>query len=389
MRNRELIWLENLNQRAQEISDRKTAAEKRIREGFKEKVIIFMDVVGSTEFKTQYPDNPEVWILRVKQFSDLLATAVTQCNGKVVKYIGDELMASFDNINDAKNLVARVSEIEETLKKGTGFETRIKVTADFGFIYELDFENHSVPDPQGSPVDRCARIAKYAAAGEVLSNAAFVEKTPQLSWKKVGVAQLKGLGKEVVYQLEKVTVSLDEKIEIKKRDFERLNEELQDIKTENSQLKEANKQLRAQIVSAGQKPVPTLEDVTPEEEWNPVKQAINELNKVIDKAPVSSTYYARFIFLDHAGKDSEEYNKFEGKVFDDLIESNLVISEDDRRYYLNGNHPKNKQVSKLLANIERELDKYLSINEKDPDDLFEWATTDPEFWRDYIGYNVL
>ncbi|MCX5806764.1 MAG: adenylate/guanylate cyclase domain-containing protein [Proteobacteria bacterium] len=389
MGNSELIWLDKLNQRAQQISEEKTAAEKRIREGFKEKVIIFMDVVGSAEFKIQYPDNPEVWILRVKQFSDLLATAIIQCNGKVVKYIGDEVMASFDNINDAKNLVARVSEIEETLKKGTGFETRIKVTADFGLVYELDFENHSVPDPQGSPVDRCARIAKYTTAGEVLSSAAFVEKTPQLNWKKVGVAELKGLGKQVIYQLEKVTVSLDEKIEIKKTDFERLNEELQDIRTENSQFKEINKQLRAQLVSTGQKPVPALEDDTPEDKWDPVTRAIDELKKVINKAPVSSKYYARFIFLDHAEKGFEEYNKFEGKVFDDLIESNLVVSEDDRRYYLNDDHPKNKQVSKLLANIERELDKYLSANEQDPDDLFEWKTTDPEFWENYIGYNVL
>ena len=389
MRNSELSWLEDLNQRAQQISEQKTAAEKRIREGFKEKVIIFMDVVGSTEFKTRYPDNPEVWILRVKQFSDLLATAITQCNGKVVKYIGDEVMASFDNINDAKNLVARVSEIEETLKKGTGFETRIKVTADFGLVYELDFENHLVPDPQGSPVDRSARIAKYNIAGEVLSSAAFVGKTPQLNWKKVGVAELKGLGKQVIYQLEKVTVSLDEKIEIKKQDFERLNEELQDIRTENSQFKEANKQLRAQIVSAGQKPVSTLENTTPEDEWYPIERAINELGKVINDAPVSSRYYARFIFLDHAEKGSEEYNKFEGKVFDDLIESNLVISEDNRYYRLNDDHPRNKRVYKLLANLERELDKYLSVNEQDPDDLFEWATNDPEFWEKYIGYKVL
>jgi class 3 adenylate cyclase len=152
MPNEELGWLEDLNRKAQQINEQKTVAEKRIREGFKERAIIFMDVVGSTEFKTRYPEDPEVWILRVKQFSDLLSTAITKCNGKVVKYIGDEVMASFDNINDAKNLVARVSEIEDTLKTGTGFETRIKVTADFGYVYELEFENHSVPDPQGSPV---------------------------------------------------------------------------------------------------------------------------------------------------------------------------------------------------------------------------------------------
>lgn len=389
MRNTELNWLEELNKRAQKIIEQKTAAEKKIREGFNEKAIIFMDVVDSTEFKTRYPDNPEVWILRVKQFSELLTTAITQCNGKVVKYIGDEVMASFDNINDAKNLVGRVSEIEETLKTGTGFETRIKVTADFGFVYELEFENHMEPDPHGSPVDRCARIAKFNTAGEVLSSSTFVEKTPQLNWKKVGLGELKGLGQQVIYQLERVTVSLDEKIEIKKQDYEKLQEEIQDIRTESSQLKEVNKQLKEQIISIGQKPISILDDITSKDEWETIRKAINELRKIIDGAPVSSKYYARFIFLDHADKGSEEYNKFEGKVFDDLIESNLVRSQDEGFYYLNDDHPRNKRVSSLLANLDHKLRNYLSENEQDTNDLFAWTTTDPEFWLKYIGYHVL
>lgn len=389
MKNEELNWLEELNKIAQDINEHKSTAEKNIREGFKEKTIVFIDVVGSTEFKTRYPDNPEIWILRVKQFSDILAAAITRCNGNVIKYIGDELMASFENINDAKNLVARVTEIEESLKKGTGFETRIKVAVDYGLVYELEFENHTVLDPQGSIVDRCARISKYATAGEVLSSASFVEKTPQLNWKKVGVAELKGLGKQVIYQLEKVTISIEEIIEIKKQDFEILNEDLQDIRTENSQLKESNKQLKKQIQKFGQKPIKTLGDDISNDNWSSVKNAIDDLVKIIYQAPVDSQYYARFIFLDRSGKSYEEYNKFEGKEFDDLIETNLVVSDNDRFYYLNNDHPRNKKVSKLLSNIDNELEKYLRETEQNPDDLFDWSTTDAEFWQKYIGYKVL
>ncbi len=390
MSNLELDWLEELNKTAQQINEQKTTVEKKIREGFQEKTIIFIDVVNSTEFKTRYTENPEVWILRVKQFSDILAIAVTRCNGKVVKFIGDEVMASFENINDAKNMVARVSEIEESLKKGTGFETRIKVTVDFGSVYELEFDNHTVPDPQGSIVDRCARIAKYATAGEVLSSSSFVEKTPQLNWKKVGVAELYGLGKHIIYQLEKVSISLDEMLKVKKQDFEKMNEELQDIKTENSQLKEAIKQLKLQIKEAGQNPIPTPgNENTIEDDWKPVENSIDELKNVINDAPVYSRHYARFIFLDHSGKGSDEYNKFEGKAFDDLIESNLVITDDDRYYYLNNDHPRNKKVSRILAKIENALEIFLSKNEQDHEDLFEWSTTDSEFWDKYIGYQVI
>lgn len=389
MANDTLSWFEEITAQAKEIASKKESAEKAIREGFKEKAIVFIDVVGSTEFKTRYPDNPEIWILRVKQFSALLASAIKQCNGTVIKYIGDEVMGSFTNLNDAKNLVGRIAEIEETLKTGTGFETRIKTAIDCGPVYELEFEGHSVADPQGSTVDRCARISKYAVAGEVLASAYFVEKTPQLNWKKVGSVELKGLGKEVVYQLERVSVSLDEKIEIKKEEYDKLKEDIQESRTENSQFKEKLRQLKEQLEKAGQKPIIPGIDDDQEDDWITVENAINNLTKVIEDAPVSSKYYARFIFLDHAEKGREEYNRYEGKVFNDLIEANLVISDDDKYYSLNNDHPRNKKVSQLIAIIDKELNDYLDTNEKDENDYFEWSTTDAEFWGKYIGYDVL
>lgn len=184
MSNNNLTWLEEINLQAKEILSKKEDVEKKIREGFINKTIVFIDVVGSTEFKTRYPDNPEVWILRVKQFSELIASAIRKCNGTVIKYIGDEVMGSFENLNDAKNLVGRISEIEDNLKIGTGFETRIKTSLDYGPVYELDFENHNAPDPQGSVVDRCARISKFAEAGEVICSTDFAENTTDLNWKK-------------------------------------------------------------------------------------------------------------------------------------------------------------------------------------------------------------
>lgn len=389
MANETLSWFEEITAQAKEIASKKEIAEKAIREGFKEKAIVFIDVVGSTEFKTRYPDNPEIWILRVKQFSELLAVAITKCNGTVIKFIGDEVMGSFDNINDAKNLIGRIAEIEQTLKTGTGFETRIKTAIDIGPVYELEFDGHSISDPQGTTVDRCARIAKYAIAGEVLTSASFAEKTPQLNWKKVGSVELKGLGKEVIYQLERVSISLDEKIEIKKEEFEKTKEENQEIKTENAQLKERIKQLREQLEESGQKPIIASTDDDEEDDWISVESAIKNLTKVIEDAPGSSKYYARFVFLDHSSKGREEYNRYEGKVFDELIESNLVVSDDDKYYTLNNNHPRNKRVSQLISLLDKELNSYLETNEQNQEDLFEWSTYDAEFWEKYIGYYVL
>jgi class 3 adenylate cyclase len=164
-----LDWLENIQSRAKQLRAEESEVKKQIRDGFVDCAIVFMDVVGSTAFKQNYLSTPEVWILRVRQFSELLAEAVSRSNGSVVKYIGDEVMAVFNNVYDAQNLVGRIHEIEENLAEATGFETRIKVSADYGKAYFLRFPGHDELDPQGPVVDRCARIGKYGMPGPPVS----------------------------------------------------------------------------------------------------------------------------------------------------------------------------------------------------------------------------
>jgi class 3 adenylate cyclase len=146
----DLKLLEKVKERAEELRKEKAKAVDRIRKGFVKRAIVFMDVVGSTAFKVDHREEPEVWILRVQQFSELMASAAESCNGTVVKYIGDEIMVSFENAYDAQNLIGRVAEIEKNLKTGTGFETRLKVAADYGAVYGLNFDGHEPPDPQGT-----------------------------------------------------------------------------------------------------------------------------------------------------------------------------------------------------------------------------------------------
>jgi len=390
MSNPELVWLENLKTKAIELNKQEEAAKKTIRDGFVNRAIVFIDIVGSTAFKLNYPTNPEIWILRVKQFSELLANAVKNCSGSVVKYIGDEVMASFDNVNDAQNLVARVAEIENSLRQGTGFETRVKIAVDFGFVYELKFEDHSIQDPQGTVVDRCARIAKYGMPGEVLASSSFVEQTPKLNWKKAGAIELKGLGRQIIYQLEHVTVSLEEKIEVVKEEFQKTLEERDELRAENSKLRENNLLLQDQIAQLGQKPNPeaTISDED-SDDWNLFDNKIQSLRKLINDAPGSSDYYARFVFLYQADKGPEKYNSFEGKVFDELIESNLVYNNGSGYYQLNTSHPRNKKILSTLTELERDLNNYLKEHDPNPDDLFEWDLSDSGFWKKYLKYNVV
>lgn len=206
--------------------------------------------------------------------------------------------------------------------------------------------------------------------------------------EKVGSTNLKGLGKQVIYQLGKVTVNIDEKIEIKKEVYENEKEEVHDLRMENSQLKDKLKNAISQVKSSGglTEALSIDDDSTL---WDVVQDAIDDLSKFINDAPVNSRDYAKFIFLDHADKGFEEYSKYNGNDFDDLIRSDLIESDEGKYFYLNNSHPRNIKIYKLLTKLDKALDNYLQFEDPNEDDLFLWSTKDAEFWKKYIKYNVL
>lgn len=385
----DLQLYEKLKAKAKDLQAEKETTIDRIRRGFADRVIVFMDVVDSTRFKVTHASEPERWILRVKQFSELLASAVENCNGSVVKFLGDEVMAIFSNTNDAQNLVARIPEIEKNLRNATGFETRIKVAVDFGPVYELTFPGHETPDPQGLPVDRCARIAKFGLPGEVLSSQSFAHETPKLSWKKVGVSELKGLDRQTIYQLARATADIEPQVSVLKKDYETLTDERDELRTQNARLKEQNKELQQQLKDAGEQPDPDASVQDQEDDsWKPVEKAIGALKKTINGCPGPSPTYARFAFLYFSDKGGQGYSRFEERTFDELIDANLVTQIEDGVYELDPSHRRNQKLIKQLEEVEGELEDYLLGHDQDVDDLFEWSLKDPQFWEEYIQYTV-
>jgi len=385
--NPELDIITALDKKAEEIRSQRDKEIDKIHSGFVDRAILFIDMVDSTAFKMQNMDKPEIWILRLKVFFELLTNVIEHSNGKVIKYIGDEVMASFENIKDASNIIQRKDEIIANLMKGTGIETFIKISADFGEVYEFIFSEHSKPDPQGIIVDRCARISKFNQPNEVLASSSFAKKTTTLNWKKVGSVELKGLeGLQQIYQLEHATVSLNKFVEIDEKDLTALKDKINLLETELSRVKEQNIQLNAQIKSLGEKPNISIYDN--DDNWENIENEIKTLKQLIDEACSNSRQYAKFIFLHYSGKGYEEYNKAEGKTFDDLIISDLVISEDNKYFELNLQNRRNLRIIDVLHEIDKQLHIYLDTHEQNAGDLFDWSLSDAEFWKEYIGYNV-
>lgn len=399
--NEDLAKLEEVKERMVEIKEEEDAILERIRNSFRDSVVVFIDMVGSTQFKVDHSDRPETWVLRVQQFSDVIAEYVEKLGGIVVKYIGDEVMAVFDDdsrINDACNLVVRAEEIEGNLADITGVETRIKVAIDKGEVCFLKFDGHEPIDPQGTAIDRCARIGKKAVPGAVLASADFVKECPPgYSWKEAGTVDFKGLGATVVYQMgDRITVDMAPKTEIAEAELRRLRErastaesQYQKLEIEMGQLAEMNEGLQQQIRDLDAEPSKensvTYEDEEDETtEWDAIEADISELKKLIERGPAPAGDHARFIFLkqsDHGDK----YNSYEGRTFDQCIESKLVEDRGNGYYYLNEEHPLNEKILEVAWRLREKLEKY----ERDDDDLYTYDLDDPEFWANQIGYYVL
>lgn len=406
-----LDTLQKIKERKEKIINEESQTINNIRNGFENVVVMFIDLVDSTKFKLDNHDKSEKWILRVKQFSDIVSEYVNECGGRVVKYIGDEVMVVFNRksmVNDSINLLNRIKELQNDLTEITEVDTKVKVALDIGNVYFLKYTGHNEPDPQGTPVDRCARIAKYCKPSIILSSYDYVSQGSHTKmWHKVGDINLKGIGLTSIFQYNEATIDILPITEISEIELQNLKNKISEQKIElenkNLQYKEAlsiNIELNNKLVNLGkQTDIRLIENDVAENKneceklWDSVMSKIEDLKKIIQKSNVSIYEYARFLFLSRRD-ESWEFNAFEGAQFNSVIEANLVKDEDENGYYsLDYNNRRNKKAIQLMDEIEHDLSNYNdkcrnSDNNEEDDDLFEYSLNDAEFWNDYIGYNV-
>ncbi len=175
--------------------------------------VMFVDLAGSTEFKTEHP-NEEEWLPRLAKFL-LGVTRIIESSGRVVKYIGDEVMATFDGnaaVLSAEQAAERVLSFCEEIEEE---RFRVKIAMDYGAVSLLDFGQAEsegtdaspglhMQDPHGAVVDRCARLMGQCVAGAVLCSAAFREASrTHTRWQPIGEFRSKGFSEAVaVFQLE-------------------------------------------------------------------------------------------------------------------------------------------------------------------------------------------
>lgn len=165
--------------------------------------ILFVDLCDSTKLKVEHPQ--EEWLPIVCRFLLTASVAVEREDGRVVKYIGDEVFAVFPD--QGSGLAAARAEMcaigceSELAKLGSPYTA--KYALDYGDGASVEFPG-APSDVLGTCIDRCARISQVAKKHALVASEAFVEESKhRTSWRRIGRFPFKGLPREVnVFQLE-------------------------------------------------------------------------------------------------------------------------------------------------------------------------------------------
>jgi adenylate cyclase len=175
-----------------------------------ELAILFADVVGSTKLYEALGDEKAREMVGI--CVEVMRNATESHQGSVIKTMGDEVMATFPNADEALN-AARQMQHTITLHpalKVEGSHVAIRIGCHFGPVV---LESRDV---FGATVHTANRMTSQAKAGQIITTATTVERlSPEwrASVRQIDVATLKGRTHEValfevLWQTEDITSML-------------------------------------------------------------------------------------------------------------------------------------------------------------------------------------
>ncbi len=150
--------------------------------------ILFSDVEGSTDLRTQRGDAAAHRILRAHE--EIVRRCVAEHDGREVKALGDGFMVTFASARRALTCALAMQDgIAERNSRSPGDEVRIRVGINTGEVVVED------GDVYGQAVNAAARIASRARPGEVLVSDVvrrLVGSGPEFTFSDRGRYRLKG-----------------------------------------------------------------------------------------------------------------------------------------------------------------------------------------------------
>ena len=154
--------------------------------------VLFADVTGSTRLYEQAGDAKAVEA--IAHCIDALRNAAEVCGGRVVKTIGDEVMALFPTPDAAADAATRMHLAVETLPAVAGQKLAVRVGFHSGPVVQRN------DDVFGDTVNLASRLVQQAVRGQVLTSDDTVSMlTPALqnSTRRLYSIAVKGKAEEV------------------------------------------------------------------------------------------------------------------------------------------------------------------------------------------------
>jgi class 3 adenylate cyclase/tetratricopeptide (TPR) repeat protein len=191
---------------------KRTELEQTIRDRFQREItVMFTDIASSTEFYEVYGDIEGRSM--IQRHNDLLVPIIQKHGGRVLRALGDGLMAAFENPPDAARAGA---EIQRTLAarnqgKSPWEQIWIKVAIHHGMgIVETG-------DVYGDMINTLARICALTRKGDIQVSQAYVDLVKDqhdIHYDYVGVKHLKG--KAAPVEVYRIIWDPDQKVDLKR-----------------------------------------------------------------------------------------------------------------------------------------------------------------------------
>ncbi len=168
------------------------AKETRAGEAERYLCVLFGDVSGSTRLYEKLGDKEALHA--VERCLNRMTRATEQSHGRVIKTIGDEVMAVFDSVEAGLDAACSMQQRVDDLPPVRGIKLAIRI----GFHYGPAIEE--AKDVFGDTVNTAARMTGLAKAGQIITTAETVAAMPALlrqTTREIDALAVKGKAGEV------------------------------------------------------------------------------------------------------------------------------------------------------------------------------------------------
>jgi class 3 adenylate cyclase len=159
--------------------------------------IVFADVVGSTQLYDRFGDTKAS--ATVAHCLEIMKDATHQFNGTVIKTIGDEVMSTFETVDDAMGAAVMMQSRVTSETREDGIPVTIRIGCHYGPVVQEQ------NDIFGAAVHTANRMTSQAKAQQiVLSGSTAEQMSPELrkQTRQIDVATVRGRLDEVaLYEL--------------------------------------------------------------------------------------------------------------------------------------------------------------------------------------------